>query len=96
MAIEIVDSLNSRSGQAHTSSYGHISSIIIKKNSDGTFMIQGTGDVYINNGARKSKFKTIKRYNIILNNQAARVLDSNVLTTLYTEWKSNFVRTRDI
>ena len=96
MAIQITDSLTSRSGQAHTSTYGHISNVIIKKNSDGTYKIHATGDIYIDNSARTSNYQTIKRYNIILENQAASVFDSNILTTLYTQWKTNFVRTRDL
>ena len=72
MAIEIIDSLTSRSGQAHTSSYGHISDIIITKNSDGTYKFRGIGKVYIDNDARTSNYDTVKTYTVILDNQAAR------------------------
>ena len=96
MAIEIVDSLTSRSGQAHTSSYGHITNVIIKKNSDGTYKIYATGDVYKDNTARQAKYQNIKRYNITLENQVASVFDKNILTILYKQWKKNFIRTRDL
>jgi len=108
MAIQVVDRIDevsSISGATtqHMNAYGTLKPnqnnrrmIEVRYNSSGSIDIKGTGYLYTTLERRRANATVLREDTIELKNQNVRILDTNIMTALYTEWKKSFKKVRDI
>ena len=108
MAIQITDGITETSAISgttteHSNSYGTLKPnvpnkrmISISCNRQGNLDIRAVGYIYTSQGRRTAEAQVLREDEILLKNQATTVLDSNIMTLLYNQWKKSFTRVRDL